>query len=192
MLTVKEILKQLRNEEVYLGKDPLRTFRFYEERGLLPEPEGFRKNEPLYPENTPWVIKDILFAHQIEKRTVDDIVREQRFGDEMRTEALKSLGLEEAPLNFYTKHIYHGKYHSKDSDILVAIFRTEIVIFLLEGLWGGFFHSPNTEPRKLRVLKKVTVTLEEYGEYVKYQAIRKITGEGILLEETYLFETLFG
>ena len=192
LLTVKEILKQLRSEDVYLGKDPHRTFRFYEEKGLLPEPEGFRRNEPLYPENTPWVIKDILFAQQVEKRTVDDIVREQRQGNQMRTEALKSLGLEEAPLNFYTKHVYHGKYHSKDSDILVAIFRTEMVIFLLEGLWGGFFRSPNTESRKLRVLKKVTVTLEEYGEYVKYQAIRKIAGEGKLIEDTYLFETLFG
>ena len=192
MLTVKEILKQLRSENVYLGKDPHRTFRFYEERGLLPEPEGFRKNEPLYPENTPWVIKNILFAQQVEKRTVEDIIREQRSGNEMRAEALQALGLEEEPLNFYTQHVYHGKYQTKDSDILVAIYKTEIVIFLLEGLWGGLFHSPHTEFRKLRVLKKVTLSLEEYGEYVQYQAVRKITGEGKLLEETYLFETLFG
>ena len=192
LLTVKEILKQLRSENVFLGKDPHRTFRFYEEKGLLPEPEGFRKNEPLYPENTPWVIKDLLFAQQVEKRTIDDIIREQRFGHQTRAKALKSLGLEEEPLNFYTQNVYHGKYQSKDSDILVAIYRTEIVIFLLEGLWGGFFHSPNTGSKKLHVLKKVTLTLEEYGEYVKSQAIRKIAGEGKLLEETYLFETLFG
>lgn len=192
MLTVKEILKMLRSESVYLGKDPYRTFQFYEERGLLPEPEGFRNDQPLYPENTPWVIKNILLAQQVEKRTVQDIIRQQRSGEQMRANAMKSLGLEQEPLNFYTRHIYHGKYGSKDSDILVAIFRTEIIIFLLEGLWGGFFHASDTEPRKLRVLKRVTLTLEEYGEYVKYQAMRRITGEGKLLEETFLFETLFG
>ncbi len=177
---------------MYLGKDPHRTFLFYEEKGLLPEPEGFRKNEPLYPENTPWIIKNILFAQQIEKRTVQDILREQRFGNEMRADALKALGLDEAPINFYTKHVYHGKYQSKDSDILVALYKTEMVIFLLEGLYGGVFYSPHTENRTIRVLKRVVITIEEYGEYVKYQAINKIAGEGKLLEETYLFETLLG
>jgi len=192
LLTVKEILKQLRNENVYLGKNPIRTFALYEEKGLLPEPEGFRKNEPLYPENTPWVIKNILFAQQVEKRTVEDIRREQRSGAEMRSEALICLGLEDEPLNFCINHVHHGKYRSKDSDVLVAVYNTEIVIFLVEGLWGGFFHSPHSELEKLRVLKKVTLTLEEYGEYAKYQAVRRLTGEGKLSEETYLFETLFG
>ena len=192
LLTKKEILKQLRYENVYLGKDPNRTFAFYEENGLLPKSQGFRKKEALYPHNTPWIIKEILFAQQVEKRTVEDIKRERNSGGEVRAEALTRLGLEEEPLNFYHKHIHHGKYQTRDSDILVAIYNTEIIIFLVEGLWGGFFRSQQIEPRDLRILKKTVISMEEYGDFVKNQAVRRITGEGKILEETYLFEALFG
>ena len=70
MLTKKEILKLLKNESVFLGRNPERTFEFYEENGLLPVSEGFRDDSPLYPDHTPWVFKDILFAQQVEKRTL--------------------------------------------------------------------------------------------------------------------------
>jgi len=192
VLTRREILRHLKNEDVYLGKDPDRTFSLYQEKGLLPKPQGFRRNEPLYPDHTPRVIKGILFAQQVEKRTIDEIVRERLSGSEIQAEALMRLGLEEPPLNFYTKHVHHGKFGSPDSDILVAIYKTHIVIFLLVGLWGGFFHSPHTAPKPLRVLKKFVLSMEQYGDYVSHQAIRRITAEGTLLEETYLFEALLG
>lgn len=185
MLTKKEILKQLKTNDVYMGKDPNRTFALYEERGLLPQPQGYRKNEPLYPDNTPWIVKDVVYLHQVEKRTIDDIKRRQNESGSFNRQILQFLGLDEPPLNLYSKNIYHGRYQSKDSDILVAIYNTKIIFFLLEGL-------RTNRQRRFKILQKKTVTMEEYGEYVKYQAIRRITGEGKVLEETYLFEALFG
>ena len=185
MITKKEILKQLKHKDINMGKDPNRTFEFYEERGLLPKPQRYRNHEPLYPDNTPWIIKDVLFAHQVEKRTIDDIKRQQNSGSLFDEEVFQLLGLDEPPLNFYYKNIYHGRYQSKDSDILVAIYNNEIIFFLIEGL-------RSKRQRHLRILQKESISMDQYGEFMKHQAIRRITGEGRVLEETYLFETLFG
>ena len=82
----------------------------------------------------------------------------------------------------------YGQYQSKDSDILVAIYNIEIIFFLVEEIWGGFFLSWHSAPKKLRILKRVTMTIDEYGEFIKKQAVRRITGEGKILEEIYLSE----
>jgi hypothetical protein len=168
-----------------MGKDPGRTFEFYEEKGLLPKPKRYRGQEPLYPDNTPWIVKDVLFAHQVEKRTIDDIKRQQDSGTIIDEEIFQQLGLDEPPLNFYYKNVYRGRYQSKDSDILVAIYNNEIIFFLVEGLGRN-------RQRQLNVLQREIISMEQYGDFVKHQAIRRVTGEGKVLEETYLFETLFG
>jgi hypothetical protein len=185
LLTKKEILKQLKNENVYMGKDPNRTFAFYEERGLLPQSREYRKSKPLYPDNTPWILKEILFAHQVEKMTIEEIRRQQQSGSLFDPDILESFGLDALPLNFYYKTLYHGKYQSKNSDILVAIYETEIIFFLVEGLRSN-------RQEHLKILQKKILTVEEYGEFVKHRAVGSIIGEGRILEETHLLDALFG
>jgi hypothetical protein len=192
VLTRKEILRQLKTEKVYLGKDPNRTFTFYEERQLLPQPVGYRKSEPLYPEHTSWVIKDILFAQQIEKRTIEDIKREQEPGGGFGHERFQLLGLEKPPLNIYYRNHHHGQYGTNASDILVAIYETHLVVFLVEGVWGGFFGSPNGERKPMKILEKRVIPMDQYGAFVRDQAIGRVTGEGRVLEASNLFEALFG
>ncbi len=192
MLIKKEILKQLKKDNVDMGKNPDRTFSFYREKGLLPEPIGFRKKAPLYPDNTPWIIRDIRFAQLVEKRTVDEIRRTLSTGQTFEREQFEILGLKENPLNIFYKNVHHGKYHCADSDILVAIYEEEIVLLLVEGIWGGIKDGQDRLNSDIRILEKRTLTMEEYGEFVKEQAINRAMGEGMMLEEEYLLERLFG
>ncbi|HIJ55847.1 MAG TPA: hypothetical protein HPQ03_06955 [Deltaproteobacteria bacterium] len=192
MLTKKEILKLLKNESIFLGRNPDRTFDFYEENGLLPVPEGFRSDSPLYPDHTPWVFKDILFAQQVGKRTMEEIKREFRQGIDADNGLFLKLELADTPLNIYHKQKLHGRYGSKDSDVLVAIYETEIIFFLVEGFRESFVPIPDKSHDSFRIVKKKVISMEAYGEYVKDQAVKCITGEGRILEETYLFEVLFG
>lgn len=192
MLTRKEILRLLKNESVFLGRNPERTFEFYEENGLLPMPEGSRNDSPLYPDHTPWVFKDILIAQQVGKRTLEEIKREFRQGIETDKDLIMKLGLGGRPLNVFHKQKLHGRYGSKNSDVLVAIYESEIVFFLVEGFRESFIPGTDKSSDPFRILRKKILPMDAYGEYVKDQAIKCITGEGRILEETYLFEVLFG
>ncbi len=192
MLTKKEILKLLKNENIFLGRNPDRTFDFYEENGLLPRSEGFRNDFPLYPDHTPWVVKDIILAQQVGKRTMEEIKREFRQGMDADQDLFLRLGLDEPPLNIYHKQKLHGRYGSKDSDVLVAIYKNRMIVFLVEGFRDGTIPTTVESDPSLRIILKKAISMEEYGEYVKDQAIKCIIGEGRILEETYLIEILFG
>ena len=158
----------------------------------MPKPEGYRDQFPLYPDHTPWVIKDILFSQQIGKRTMAEIKKEFRQGMKADRGLYLRLGLEEFPQNIYHKQKLHGRYGSKVSDVLVAIYEHQIIFFLVEGFRNGALLDEDGSEEPFRIIIKKTLSMEDYGEYVKDQAIKRITGDGRILEETYLFEILFG
>ncbi len=192
MLTQKEIIKQLKRENVDMGKNPARTFLFYLDKGLLPAPSGFRKKEPLYPANTPRIIREIRYAQQVEKRTVEEIKSAWESGEKLHKENFELLGLSSKPLNIYFKSANHGKYYSSSSDIIVAVYEHQIVLLLVEGLRGGDFNSLGGYKLAIDIIEKKTISMEAYGEFIRHQAMKRITGDGKILEEEYLLGMLFG
>ena len=103
MLTKKEIIKQLKNEKIFLGKDPNRTFDYYDENGLLPKSVGYRQQSPLYPEHTPWVIKDILIAQQVGNEARAGLITSAwHMKRAQRLARLNGLQLEPLPADFHT------------------------------------------------------------------------------------------
>jgi hypothetical protein len=133
-----------------------------------------------------------LFAQQVGKRTLEEIKREFRQGIDADNGLVLKLELDDPPLNIHHKQKLHGRYGSKDSDVLVAIYETEIIFFLVEGFRESFIPTPDKSQDSFRIVRKKVIPMEAYGEYVKDQAVKCITGEGRILEETYLFELLFG
>jgi len=57
LLTKKEIFERLKKDGIDLGENPFRTFLYYQETGLIPEPEGKKRNAYLFPEQTVDAVK---------------------------------------------------------------------------------------------------------------------------------------
>jgi len=64
LTTKKDILERLNKDEVYIGKNPNRTFIYYQEFGLLPKPVGRKEKKPIFPGWTHLLIKSIRKAVQ--------------------------------------------------------------------------------------------------------------------------------
>lgn len=64
LLTKKEIFERLKKEGIDLGKNPFRTFLYYQETGLIPNPEGKRKNAFLFPEHT---VESVKCVYNLQK-----------------------------------------------------------------------------------------------------------------------------
>lgn len=60
--TKDNILKRLKKDGVYLGKNPKRTFGYYQEFGLLYKPMGLKVKKPYFPGFTHLLIKSIRKA----------------------------------------------------------------------------------------------------------------------------------
>ena len=138
------------------------------------------------------MFKDILFAQQVGKQTLEEIKRTFRKGIDADPGLMLKPGLDAPPLNVYHKQKLHGRYGSRDTDVLVVIYETEIIFFLVEGFRERSIPTPDKSHDPFRIVEKKIISMEAYGEYVKDQAVKCITGEGRILEETYLFEVIFG
>jgi DNA-binding transcriptional MerR regulator len=96
-LTKREIFERLKKEGVDLGENPFRKFLYYQETGLIPEPEGKVKNALLFPEKTVLYIKliyklqlDGISISEIKKNYIDVMIK---FEKSLGIEKAKALGL---------------------------------------------------------------------------------------------------
>jgi DNA-binding transcriptional MerR regulator len=77
-LTKKDILEKLREDNVDLGKNPYRTLIFYQGQGLLPDAEGMRGKEALYPDS----IVDTIKRIRVFQKEGDTLAEIKKFMDE--------------------------------------------------------------------------------------------------------------
>jgi len=86
-LTKKEILKKLKEENIDLGKNPYRTLIYYQQEGLLPQAEGMRGREALYPDKIINIIKRI----RVFQRGGDTLAEIKKFMNEGKENLEKRL-----------------------------------------------------------------------------------------------------
>jgi hypothetical protein len=64
MLSTKEILKKLGEQQVDMGKTPARTFNYYRQIGLLPRPQEVIRREAYYEDS---IVEDIKLIRELVK-----------------------------------------------------------------------------------------------------------------------------
>ena len=167
MLTKQQILSQLKKENVDLGKNPERTFVYYQELGLLPiqgkSHVSIQKRRVLFPDWTPKVIKTIKRLQREGKK-----LREIKAALEESQSSIKNLkkvlGLERnEEVSFYVNYLVERETRHC---VIGAFYRNRIKWFRIGGLASSWDVDDN-----LRIADSKTLNYEEYGDMVKKLAI---------------------
>jgi DNA-binding transcriptional MerR regulator len=188
MITKDEILKQIEKSKYKISG---RTFNYYRELNLIPQPEQRINRKGLYPDYIPRVIKEIRELQEkgfslekikeITSQTIDHIsnARKERYNKVCQCLGLKNEG------QSYTV------YHLKDNDIgvngVVTVFDKDRVT------WFNVDHPHPTIKfnSELRIIEQKTMSLEEYGNFISSLSIEIGRKEHRLLKETDIFKALF-
>ncbi len=164
LLTKKEIFERLKQDGVDLGENPFRTFLYYQETGLIPEPEGKRKNAYLFPETTIDAIKLIKKLQQ-EGESISDIKK-------IYKNAMKSMEFESRETR-EKKEVVNMVYEA---------FKDEVDG--IENLKNMYQQNNNITKLHGDDAEMIYVTLlEKYGDFVKDLAIRKFCNTCKLLDD---------
>lgn len=167
MMTKKEILGQLKNSNVSLGKNPERTFVYYQEMELVPKGKTFlstNKRVALFPDWVPTLIKNIK-KYQREGKKLSEIKKALDESRRMRKELKEALGLqdEKEEPSFQTSLIREEEMHY----LISAFYPDKIKFFKVDRIVDPFHIT-----KDLQVLEQKTLNLEEYAELVKRLAIK--------------------
>jgi len=167
MLTKEQILTQLKKENVDLGKNPQRTFVYYQEMGLLPiqgkSHVSIQKRRVLFPDWTPKVIKTIKKL-QREGKKLRDIKAALDESESSIKNLKKVLGLKDnEETSFYVNYLVERETRHC---VIAAFYRDRIQWFRIHGV-ASFWDVDD----KLRIADSKTLNYEEYGDMVKKLAI---------------------
>jgi len=188
MLTKKEILDQLKQEKIHLGRNPERTFVYYQELGLLPtKRKDFTSTKDrmlLFPDWTPKVIKTIKRL-QREGKKLKEIKTALDEAQGLTKTLKKVLGLEQnEETAFYVNYLVERETRYC---VIGAFYRDKIKWFRIEGVG-----SPWDVDENLRIADSKTLDYEEYGDMVKKLAINIAKEEHRALTEKDINLMVFG
>lgn len=179
MLTKEQILSQLKKENVDLGKNPERTFVYYQELGLLPTQGkshvSTQKRRLLFPDWTPKLIKTIKRL-QREGKKLKEIKTALGESQSLTKTLKKVLGLE--PNEEIALYINYAVETEMTHCVVGAFYRDRIKWFKIEGVG-----SPWDVDEDLAIADSKTLNYEEYGELVKNLAIKVAKEEQRTLTE---------
>ncbi len=149
LLTKKEIFERLKQEGIDLGKNPFRTFSYYQETGLIPEPEGKKKNSYLFPERTVDAVKRV-YNLQKDGESIPEI--KKRYED------------------FSLEHMERQKKKREEIIILIDNALKKEVFNAIDLIPYMENHNllPNIDGINIKEL------LKKYGDFVAYSAILKL------------------
>lgn len=171
MLTKEEILRQLSRENVDLGKNPERTFVYYQELGLIPTKAkgniSTRNRKLLFPDWAPKLIKTIKRLQE-EGKKLSEIKAVLDESQAIHKTIREKLSLDEdEELDFYID-FGQDEYQDKEVKICVvgAFYSDKIKWFKIENVSSPFFIDEN-----FRIVDTRTMTFREYGECIKNLAI---------------------
>ena len=105
MLTKKELLEELKKDDVDMGKRPERTIVYYQQLGLLPlaEKHELRRREVVFPNYTVRLIKDIRM-HLKRGGTLAEFKKGMEYNEEKRVQICKALKIDDENQGF-TDHL---------------------------------------------------------------------------------------
>lgn len=165
MLTKKQILEQLKRENVDLGSNPGRTFVYYQEMGLLPKSENFlptNKTVALFPNWTPNLIKNIK-AYQREGKKLFEIKKDLEESGRTIKEWAEVLKLDSKEIRNITRHIIQ----EEGMHYLISVFFPDKIQWFKVDKFSDPFHIA----KDIQILDTKTLSFEEYGELAKKLAI---------------------
>ena len=174
MLNKREVLKELDRRGIDFGRAPERLWMMYKERGIIPEPVGYKDKAPLWDDS---LIDHLIRVRQglkggmklaVIKKTVDLI------GDDAGKE------IEEVRFRF---HNWEGFY------VLSSIQQKSVLIWLLTGETPlSVIHDGDLTPYILQTYE----TPKKEFERVVFDILKnKLRGGGFTVSPEDVFQTVF-
>lgn len=188
MLTRDQIIKQFEKSKYKISGI---TFDYYRRLNLIPSPEGRKDRKGLYPDYTIRIIRDIKELQEqgfsldkikeLTKETANYIVnaRKERYNQVGQYLGLKNEG--------QTYSVSHLKDNSIGLDgVVTAVYPDKIT-------WFNVSHPHPTIKfnRELKVIEQKTLTMEEYGEFISFLAVKVAKEEHRGMEDKDIFKALF-
>jgi DNA-binding transcriptional MerR regulator len=197
MLTKKEILRRLAEENVYLGPKPERVFVYYIEKGLLSKSVGRNDQwQGLYPKDTVELIKTIKEYQKKGwklskiKEFLEEDKRQETIADKL--ENLRKWENQEARGNKLREMLQlpEGQAHDfydlsrQNEDLWYWI----VVVPQFEKI--TWFLIDISNPGNEQVVKKKIMTIAEYNTFIQTLATTQIE-KGNILSREHIFEKAF-
>lgn len=197
LLTKKEILRRLKEENIDLGRVPERVFVYYIEKELLSKSVGRNEKwEGLYPEDTVELIK-IIKEYQNKgwklskiKEFLEEDKRQKTIADKLKN--LKKWEDQEARENKLREllQLTAGQAHdlydlSRQNEdlwhLIVVVPQFEKITWFLIDI---------SNPGNEQVVKKKIMTIAEYNTFIQTLATTQIE-KGNILSREHIFEKVF-
>jgi len=181
MLTKREILTQLSKDGIILGRsNPGRTFDFYRQIKLIPKNEAVRTNKKgkfitLYPDWVPQLIKNIKKCQQEGKKL-----------SEIREAFEKSRRfLREWAKVCEVKDGWRGmqKHTTPERNLIIWFYPDGIEIYETDKAFD--------DAKKCKILKKRSLSLEEYERLVGKEAVRIASEKRRIITTANICEAIF-
>ena len=188
MLTKKQILDQLKKENVDLGSNPERTFIYYQQIGLLPHKKGSlpgNKRIGLFPDWIPGFIKRIKKAQQEGIKLWEIKKAFDKVGELLEIEWSRVLNLDNPEA--IKKIHHHVLSKGKEMYHLVTVFYPDRIHWFKVKISGIAFEIPED----FKILDSKTFRLEEYSEFVKKLAVKIAKEQHRILEHRDIDRAIF-
>jgi hypothetical protein len=187
--TKREILERLEKDEIYMGKNPNRTFIYYQELGLIPTSKGRRGKEQTFDFWTHSLIKSIRRATQAGHSLYNiRLGIEASKGVRCKTRGLianiikrKQAYTPRSMLSMLGGYLGIPYYHT------ISPGGDGIEIFKIESKTPYNFF---TLIKDISISVVKVIPLEEYGEIIKARAIDIAKKEGMLLQPEFVHSSL--
>jgi len=178
MLTKKEILSQLKRENINLGENPERTFIYYQEIGLIPKGKGFlpsNKRVALFPDWTPRLIKNIKKCQQEGKKLLE-IKKAFKESQQFLQDWAKACKVKDGYMGMQ-------KHTTIETNLVVWFYPDRIEIYETDKAFD--------DAKKCKILRKRSLSLEEYQRFVGKEAVRIALEKRRIITTANICEAIF-